>query len=64
MKTANHYNRFASTSAGLTYLTKRSCPSCKHIECTAVCSHCGTFKYPKIVAPFSAELAIGEKVAA
>jgi hypothetical protein len=62
-------NRLVSVSSSeasitLRYLTRRACPRCRHIDCTAVCTQCGEFKYPKRIAPFAIELDAQERQAA
>jgi hypothetical protein len=51
-------------STTLRYLARRACPRCRHIDCNAVCSQCGEFKYPKRIAPFAIELDAQERQAA
>ena len=48
----------------LRYLARRQCPACKAWACTAVCTECGAFKFPKMVQPFADELAATERRAA
>jgi ribosomal protein L32 len=51
-------------SATLRYLTRRACPRCRAIDCTAVCAQCGEFKWPERIEPFADELGEHERRAA
>lgn len=53
-----------SLAAQVRYLARRQCPACKAWACTAVCTACGAFKFPKMVQPFADELAATERQAA